>query len=190
MKPFVAEVNSEIAELLGVLLGDGCISRFVSQGRVKLEVAFTGNESEVGYYKTFLKHLVEELFPIKGQLRIRDDHSVRLHFRSKRLATYFRSIGLPLGKKKDASIPLVTREKRGLIVAFVRGFYHAEGSIYRRYSRKYPYHARKYGNLLVVQFRCKLKTLMFQLHKEIKRLGIRPTRLTESKGAYTFRLTD
>jgi hypothetical protein len=178
-----------LAEFLGVLLGDGCISRFVSEGKVKFEVAFTGNPSEFHYYRDFLKPLIEGLFPLKGQLRIRDDNTVRLHFRSKRLAIYFLSLGLPLGRKKDASIPSCIRG-RELTVAFIRGFYHAEGSIYFRYSKQYAYHARRYDYLKVVQFRCKLKTLMRQLYAAIKGLNIIPTRLSAKDGVYTFRITD
>ena len=187
MLAFSAVVDARMAEFLGVLIGDGCISRFISGGKVKFEVAFTGNPSELSYYRNFLKPLIEGRFPIKGQLRIRDDNTVRLHFRSKRLAVYFLSMGLPLGKKRDASIPPCIRG-RSLITAFVRGFYHAEGSIYFRYSKKYAYHARKYDYLQVVQFRCKLRTLMRQLHAAVKDLGIKPTRLSEKEGVYTFRI--
>jgi hypothetical protein len=95
---------------------------------------------------------------------------------------------LPLGKKKDASIPPDVRGDR-LSTAFIRGFYHAEGSIYHRYSKRYPYHARKYGDFLVIQFRCKLRTLMLQLHRAVIGLGIVPTRIGEKEGVYTCRLT-
>jgi hypothetical protein len=189
LRAFISKVDSRMAEFLGMLIGDGCISRFISQGRVKFEVAFTGNLSEFDYYNDFLKPVVEGLFPVKGRLLVRDDNTVRLHFRSKRLAMYFLSLGLPLGKKKDASIPLRVTGRR-LLVAFIRGFYHAEGSIYRRYSKKYPYHSRKYDRYQVVQFRCTLRTLMMQLHNGIKALGIVPTRLSEKGGVYTFRITN
>ena len=178
-----------MAEFIGVLIGDGCISRFTYRGKVIFEVAFTGNLSELSYYKSFLKPLVEDRFPIKGQLRVRDDHAVRLHFRSKRLAFYFLSMGIPLGKKRDASIPSCIRG-RPLVVSFIRGFYHAEGSVYRRYSKRYPYHAKHYHDLLVVQLRCKLKTLMSQIHRAVINLGLKPARLRWKDGVYTFRFTD
>ena len=177
-----------MAEFIGVLIGDGCISRFTYRGKIIFELAFTGNPSELSYYGRFLKPQIERVFPIKGRLRIRDDRTIRLHFRSKRLAMYFLSKGIPLGKKKDASIPLCVRT-RPLMTAFVRGFYHAEGSIYYRYSKRYPYHAKHYRNLLVVQIRCKLKTLMMQMHRAVIGLGLKPTRLGEKDGVYTFRFT-
>jgi hypothetical protein len=51
-----------MAEFLGVLIGDGCISRFVSEGKVKFEIAFTGNPSELKYYANFLKPLSKVSF--------------------------------------------------------------------------------------------------------------------------------
>ena len=174
---------------MGVLIGDGCISRFVYRGRVIYEVAFTGHPSELNYYSSFLKAQIEHLFPIKGRLLVRNDNTIRLHFRSKRLAVFLLSMGIPLGRKKDASIPLCVRS-RPLTVAFIRGFYHAEGSIYHRYSRRYPYHTKHYRHLLVIQLRCKLRTLMLQVHQAVIGLGLRPTRLGVKDGVYTFRLTD
>ncbi len=181
--------DSDFAEVLGLLLGDGCISKFVSNKRTLFEVAFTGNASELQYYRGFVKCVIEDHFPIKGRLLSRNDNTVRLHFRSKRLAMYLSSIGLPIGKKTDAAIPAIVRSNRQL-VPFVRGFYHAEGSVYRRYSKQYRGHARMYNHLLVVQFRAKLKTLMSELHQVLTKLEIRPTKISESEGVYTFRLTD
>jgi len=189
MRSFSARVDADIAEFLGVLLGDGCISRFVYRGKEIFEVAFTGNLAEVGYYRDFLKPVVEGRFPVKGRLWVRDDNMVRLHFRSKRLSAHLLSLGLPLGKKKDASIPPSVIGNR-LIIPFIRGFYHAEGSIYYRYSKRYSHHAKHYNNLLVIQFRCKLKTLMLQLHHAVERLGFGPTRVGEADGVYTFRLAN
>lgn len=189
LRPFSAAVDTRMAEFIGVLIGDGCISRFTYRRKVIFEVAFTGNSSEGDYYRSFLKALIERLFPIRGRLRMRNDNTIRLHFRSKRLAMYFLSMGIPLGKKRDAAIPLCIRTKP-LLTAFIRGFYHAEGSVYHRYSKKYPYHVRHYSNLIVVQFRCKLRTLMIQIHRAVIELGLEPTRLAAKDGVFTFRLTN
>ena len=97
-------------------------------------------------------------------------------------------LGIPMGKKRDANIPEAVLTS-GLVVPFIRGLYHAEGSIYRRYSKKYNRHARIYDNLLVIQMRMKLGTLMTQVHAELAKLGILTTRLTCRDGIYTFRIT-
>ena len=47
-----------------------------------------------------------------------------------------------------------------------------------------------YDNLLVIQIRMKLPTLMHQLEKELPKLGIVPNRLSSKDGVYTLRITD
>jgi hypothetical protein len=188
--PFsVPRCDSDLAEVIGLLLGDGCISSYVSHNRKRLEIAFTGNLSEINYYRTFVKRTIERYFPLKGQLVLRGDNTVRLHYKSTRLAHFLLSIGLPLGKKADAHIPEFV-SSAGQLIAFVRGFYHAEGSLYRRYSKRYAGHKRVYSNLMVIQFRCKLKTLMSQVRDLLLQLGLGPNRMGEKDGAFTFRITN
>ncbi len=86
------------------------------------------------------------------------------------------------------SIPSVILEW-GLTVPCIRGFYHAEGSIYRRYSKAYPGHHKVYDNLLTLQIRTWLRTLMGQLAEELHRLEIACNRPTEKDGVYTLRVT-
>jgi hypothetical protein len=189
MEPRVSSsrCDPELAEVIGLLIGDGCVSGYFSSGRYRLEVAFTGNLSESEYYRWFVKRTIERYFPLKGRLILRGDNTVRLHYVSTRLARFMLSIGLPLGKKTDAHIPRYILES-GQILHFLRGFYHAEGSIYRRYSKPYGKHRKVYSDLMVVQFRCKLKTLMAQVRSELVALGLNPNKLSKEDGVYTFRI--
>ena len=76
------------------------------------------------------------------------------------------------------------------MIAFIRGLYQAEGSVYRRYSKVYNRMRKVYDNLLVVQIRMKLPTLMHQLSEELLKLGIVTNRLSSKDGVYTLRITD
>ena len=98
--------------------------------------------------------------------------------------------GFPLGNDETRRFRKASRETPSLLAAFVRGFYNAEGSIYRRYSKRCNDQARVYDNLLNIQVRTKMPTLMRQVHRALVTLGIRPTRLVGSQGVYTFRITD
>jgi intein/homing endonuclease len=182
-------ISQELAEVIGLLLGDGCIGRYYSNHRVNSQIVFTGNQSEYWYYKRFVRPVFTSIFGLEGHLYLRKDKTTRYHVYSKDLLSYFESLGIPVGKKNDASIPRAILEQ-GCIVAFLRGLYHAEGSIYRRYSKKYNRQIRVYNNLLVVQIRMKLKTLMSQIREELVSLGIKCNRLTQKDGAYTLRITD
>ena len=169
-------------------MGDGCVSCYISGGRVNYAVAFTGSDSEFGYYDAFVKPTLESWFHVKGYLYRRKDNTTRFHIFGAKLAMELISIGIPLGKKLDAAIPPCVFES-GKIVDFIRGIYHAEGSIYRRYSKRYNTHVRVYDNLLSLQIRMKLRTLMHQINDELIKLGIVTNRLTEKDGVYTLRIT-
>ncbi len=136
-----------------------------------------------------MKPILERRFQLRGHLRLRD-RTVRLHLRSARIVQYFSSLGVPVGKRHDASIPVAILGDLRLLKSFIRGFYHAEGSFYRRYSKKYKGHSKTYSHLMVVQFRTKLHTLMVQAREGLLGLRIRTTKLSESHGVFTFRLTD
>ena len=182
-------ITDEIAEVLGVLLGDGCVSRTLQEGNFYYQVAFTGSTSEFWYYKTIVKPTLESSFGVEGRLYLRNDNTTRYHIAGRKLALALIDLGIPLGRRHDACIPPAILEA-GLVVAFIRGFYHAEGSIYRRYSKMYNRMKKVYDNLLVIQIRTKLPTLMRQLHHELRRLGIDTNKLIIKDGVYTIRITN
>ena len=151
-------------------------------------VAFTASASEYQYYELFVKPTIESTFGVHGRLYLRDDNTTRYVICSKPLLIYMASLGIPIGKKHDASIPQMVRAQ-GQVIPFLRGLYHAEGSIYRRYSSRYNRHAKVYDNLLVVQIRMKLATLMREVHGELTKMEIICNRLVEKDGISTLRIT-
>lgn len=168
------QMSPELAEVIGVNIGDGGVYVYKYRGHYSYQVAFTANPSEYWYYESFVKRQ-STLHSVRGHLYLRSDNTTRLHIGSKRLVTFLASLGIPVGKKIDASIPPEII-KHGLVIPFIRGIYHAEGSIYRRYSKMYNRHRKVYSNLLVIQIRMKLRTLMNQIHAEIVKLGILPNK--------------
>jgi hypothetical protein len=169
-------------------LGDGCLCKSTLPSYSVNLIAFTASASEYPYYESFVKPTIESTFGVAGRLYLRNDNTTRYVINNKELVTYFMSLGIPVGKKRDASIPRSVLDQ-GQSIPCIRGVYHAEGSIYRRYSKPYNTHIKVYDNLLVVQIRMKLMTLMSQIHSELTNLGIRCNRLTNSKGVYTLRVT-
>ncbi len=165
------------------------MSSYSSNGHSASVVAFTASKSEFWYYESFVKPTFVSTFGIEGRLFLRNDGTTRYHINSKDLLDYFAELGVPVGKKRDASIPPRVLQE-GEVVPFLRGLYHAEGSIYRRYSKKYNRQVKIYDNLLVVQIRMKLKTLMYQVRDELMALGVSCNRMIDAEGVYTLRITD
>ena len=186
MKPVL---TPDLAEVIGVNIGDGGVYRyFRANGGISNVVAFTASPTEYWYYESFVKPTIDSAFSISGRLYLRSDNTTRLVVTNKEVVKYLEDLGLPIGKKTDAPIPRSILEQ-GLVVPFVRGIYHAEGSIYRRYSKKYNRMRKVYDNLWTIQIRMKLKTLMTQLREELTKLGIHANRLTEKNDVFTLRIT-
>ncbi len=181
-------MSPELAEVIGLNLGDGGIYQYLSQRQSSYQVAFTASPAEYLYYQDFVKPTIDTTFAVKCRVYLRNDNTTRLRVGSKRIVLYLASLGIPIGKKLDASIPPEIL-KQGLVKHFIRGIYHAEGSLYRRYSKMYNTHRKVYSNLLVIQIRMKLRTLMNQIRTELVNLGIHPNRLIEKDGVYTLRIT-
>ncbi len=181
-------ISPEFAEVIGVLLGDGCICRYLYKRRWNFAVAFTASPSEFPYYQSLVQPTFQKVFQVRGSLYIRKDNTTRYHVTGERVARQLADLGIPIGKKRDAAIPPAVI-RSGQVVPFIRGLYHAEGSIYRRYSKQYKRHAKAYTSLLTIQIRMKLRTLMSQVRNELLGLGIQVNRLTEREGVYTLRVT-
>ncbi len=184
----IPPLTPDLAEVIGVNIGDGCVGRYEYKRSTSNIVAFTGHHSEYWYYESFIKPTIAAAFHVHCSLYLRKDNTTRLYISSKKMVSYLEAIGLPVGRKIDASVPMPILQQ-GLVIPFIRGLYHAEGSIYHRYSKKYNTHVKVYDNLLVIQIRMKLRTLMRQLSQEIAKLGIHANRLTEKDGVYTLRIT-
>jgi len=182
-------ITEEFAEMLGVLLGDGCVCKYTTQGKHRYVVAFTGSFSEYWYYEQIVQPTFINEFGVVGSLHLRKDGTTRYHIYGESVARALLGFGVPLGRKHDACIPPAVVES-GQVIPFIRGLYHAEGSVYRSYSKTYDRMKKIYDNLLVIQIRMKLPTLMHQLEKELPKLGIVPNRLSSKDGVYTLRITD
>jgi len=182
------KIGPELAEVLGVHIGDGCMGRYHSSGHTMYQVVFTASAKEYWYYDSFIRPTIESVFGVRGRLYLRDDNTTRYHIGSKDLVSFLESLGVPVGKKHDASIPPVILEEKQ-VIPYIRGVYHAEGSLYHRYSKPYNRHVKTYDNLMVIQIRMKLGTLMNQIRDQLVTLGISCNRLTAKDGVYTLRIT-
>ncbi|MBN1275747.1 hypothetical protein JXA12_05670 [Candidatus Woesearchaeota archaeon] len=64
---------------------------------------------------------------------------LRLQIWSDELVTFKESLGLPLGKKTDFTIPKIILEKNEWVLSFIRGFFDTDGCLYIQNKRGKPY---------------------------------------------------
>jgi hypothetical protein len=123
------EMSESLAEILGVLNGDGHLSK------IKYEVCVVGNLKEKEYY-LYLKSLFENKLKLKFTLR-KEKSSFKLRCYSKGLWTTLTGIyllpkGNKLGKLK---IPKDVKKKDNYLRNYLKGLYDTDGSIYLRRNK-------------------------------------------------------
>lgn len=99
-------MDIELAELVGVFIGDGCLSRYFSNydNRWKSVVLFTGNlENDEEYYERVLRPIVMKNFNVKGYIYFRkSDSTIKYSIFCKKMISYFLKTGFKFGPKYNS----------------------------------------------------------------------------------------
>jgi DNA-binding transcriptional regulator WhiA len=186
------ELTGGIAELYGALLGDGCLSRFYSayDKRTRFCVQLTGHTHDREYYEEILKPVIRSTFGISGTIRPRaKTNAIIYDVYSRNAFEFFQNLGMPVGKKQDLKIPEEITTNKPLMQAVVCGIFNTDGSIYRRYSKKYAKHSRIYRHL-VVQFKMNALTLIRQIKAFLSENSIVTNKIIRDRDAFVLRITD
>ena len=138
------EVNEKFAEFYGILMGDGCISRYLNGGYMKYEFRIDGHATTDLKYYSYVRGLIKNVFEKDVFVRNRNDcHGIFLKFQSKKAATFFnKTLSFPFGKKKDLKFPTVLLNNSLFLKKALRGLFDTDGSLYFTKNnssiRKYP----------------------------------------------------
>lgn len=117
--------NGDLAELIGVVLGDGHIEKFPrTEG-----LSIFSNSNNVGFIERYAG-LMGKLFdakPYQGRHGI-SANCIRIRIYQKAIS---RRLGVPIGARKNLSIkvPAWIKESREYLKRYLRGLYEAEGSL-------------------------------------------------------------
>ena len=136
--------TSDIAEFVGIMLGDGKLSRF--QTMVTL-----GNKEES--YANFVAFLIKKIFLANPKiLTIKNRYSV-VYIGSVAVTELLEKQGLVFNKvKSQVKVPKWIFKKQSFIKAFIRGFFDTDGSIYQlRYGTQISFSNRSLPILLSLQ---------------------------------------
>lgn len=186
-------LNKNTAEMVGVLIGDGCISRYqTKEGRTRTFLLFSGHsENDVSYYKNTIVPIFQKEFGVTGRLYARKDAKTLTYWvGNKEVINYFLNLGIPLGKKSaKIKIPAVIRQDPILLKACIRGIFNTDGCIYRRYSKKCPSQRKKYRNYGVIQFKMKSRDLLNQIRNALVGIGYKTNKITKVDAVYVLRIT-
>jgi len=132
--------SSELAELVGVIFGDGYLSEKHSYS-YRLSI-FGHSVDDYGYHTVYLRNLIKHLFGLEPKITIRKDmQCMSTKIFSKRITIFLKNIGLETGKKEDLNIPQWIIDNDSNMISFLRGFVDSDGSIaLKKRYRKIPYY--------------------------------------------------
>ena len=164
------EITEELAEETGWHIGDGSMNYYKNNGKLK------GLYSLRGHIIDDKPHYIERIKPIFKQLY---DLDVPIHempitsvfgFQvwNDALIKFKESLGLPLGEKKNITIPKHFLISDKLKAAVIRGIFDTDGCVYleHKHSKLYP----------SMQFSTTSLPLAKQVHEIYLSLGLRATR--------------
>ena len=125
--------NKDLYEFYGIMIGDGCISKYICQNKTHFEIRIEGNSiTDIDYYKSHLKRLISSLVNKNPAIYFRKDcNGICIRFHSKEFALFLnRELGFPLGRKGQIGINEKLLKDRDKINAVLRGIFDTDGSLY------------------------------------------------------------
>ncbi len=135
------EISLELAKLIGIHMGDGCISvtdkysEYALSGDITEEVEYYDNYIVPLYNKLIFQPLIRKnIFP----KRYEKNSSYGFFVFNKTVVDFFLKLGLKKGSKLDMEIPFEIRNNPKLWPYFLRGIFDTDGTLYfnKNYSVK------------------------------------------------------
>ena len=115
------KITPKIAELCGIITGDGHLSKYITKRRTNYKIIISGNKTEEVEYFKYISELFYTIFNKRPKLRVEKEYA-RLCIDSKPILEFFENIGIKVGNKtRSASIPKRLTKNKELTNAFLRG---------------------------------------------------------------------
>ncbi len=172
-----ATLSEDLAYICGFLAGDGSI--YTRESKHDYIIKCVGDpKSEKEYYHNIIGPLFNKLFNLNLNIRTQDcGETYGFVIYSKALLTYLtKNMGLPCGKKYGTlKIPLIFKDKKELLIPFLRGL--ADTDFYlglKRGSKKNPHYPVIVGSSKSFRF-------MDEVASELENFGFKVSKYFNSK---------
>jgi len=157
--------SSELAEFIGILIGDG--------GITKRQITITLNHIDDKKYSEFVIKLIKKLFNITPSVYHDAKNSVNDIVMSRtELVKFLVSLGLPIGNKvkQKIDIPIWIKRNKKILIACIRGLIDTDGCVFV-HSYKVKNKIYKYKKLA---FSSRSKPLIKSVYHLLKRIDLSP----------------
>lgn len=174
---FPIEMNEKLAEDIGIMIGDGCISVYKSNNFTNNFVSVDGNSlTDKEYLLEYVSNLKSELYNLNFKsLFKKNRNEMRISITSQGLVQFYSEIiGLPVGKKINIGIPQSVWQDKKFIKSCLRGIIDTDGSFQVRT-----------GNYPLIKLGVSSKKLIEDCQKAFRLLGIETSIKTDCTHIHT-----
>ncbi len=176
------EIDGDLAELIGIHIGDGCIS--VTE-RYKEYYLGGDLKEEKEYHDNWVSHLFNKKIAssiINKKIKYKEYPSTGIYgfyIFNPLIVDFFNKLGIKSGSKKNIQIPSKIRSNLSLAKRFLRGLFDTDGNIYfdKNRSAKFPKNDRPNIKLGTVS-----KKLSDQVFNLLIKLGFHPRKKKPYRG--------
>ena len=164
-----SKISEDLAEETGWHIGDGSMNYYKNQGKMKGVYQLRGHiEDDKPHYIERIKPIFDKIYGTN--ISLREMPSTRVYgfqIWNDSLVRFKQSLGLPLGKKFELSIPEAFLNDENLTKAVIRGIFDTDGSIRleNKNNKVYP----------TIYLTTISKKLAYQLLEILNKLGFRTT---------------
>jgi intein/homing endonuclease len=131
----IPDKNEELAELWGIMLGDGCLQKIKGYKLGVYGIDIAGHsENDRDYLINFVKPLISRLFDINTWIyESKCNRCIHVKAVSRKLVDFFERGGFKAGNKilNQVTIPDWIKENDRFLAACLRGLFDTDGSFYR-----------------------------------------------------------
>ena len=122
------EITPELAELLGIMYGDGCLSNSANKNIIYIS---GHKEDDFEYHNKITRKLFFKVFNKNVSVSIRNDENrLFIRFSDKNIFDVFKSFGMPIGLKLyKLNLSSKIKSDKKLMYHFIRGIADTDGCI-------------------------------------------------------------
>tara|TARA_Y100000310_G_scaffold338502_1_gene428305 strand:- start:624 stop:1352 length:729 start_codon:yes stop_codon:yes gene_type:complete len=117
-------MNEQLAELCGIIVGDGHLNRTISPNRNSISI-FGHDQDDLDYFLEIQDLFEKELRKrpiLKRRIGHKGNRYLELRACSRAVLEKFEKIGIPVGKKSGiVNMPEIIKKKQGWALSFLRG---------------------------------------------------------------------
>tara|TARA_Y100000310_G_C20613868_1_gene779518 strand:- start:188 stop:1081 length:894 start_codon:yes stop_codon:yes gene_type:complete len=172
------EYSEELAELIGIVLGDGYIEyRNCGPKIKKYSIKIAGDSIQsYNYMNQYIPQLIKDLFNVEViSYKSKDSNCIYVALNGKQVIEFFGKMGLKPGNKlvSQNTIPDWVWKDEEYLKACIRGLYDTDGSVYEMLPH--------WPGLFQVYFGNKNLTLLRDVRKALIQLGFVVSKLSNVK---------